>query len=74
MTTATDKLNNIVASLEAGKTVYVCTCTKQVKVTPKTFASWVKDGLKLFKVAGNSLYMARGRSFDCIDFCTIVIQ
>lgn len=74
MITATEKLENIVLALESGKTVYVCTCTKQTKVTPKIFASWVKDGLKLFKVSGNSLYMARGRSFDCIDFCTIVIR
>lgn len=54
-----------------GRTVYVTTALKATKVSPRTVASFKKDGHEVFKLAGGSCYMARGKAWDCIDFCRI---
>jgi hypothetical protein len=74
MNTASEKFEAINKNLLAGKTVFIATYTKATKITPKTFKSWEASGHKLFKLAGNSLYMARGKKFDCIDYCSIVFN
>lgn len=69
--TAAEKLNAITDALHAGKTVYVETMTRSTVITPKTAQRWANNGHTLFKVAGESLYMAVGRRFDCIDYCAL---
>lgn len=66
MVSAQKKLEVIEETLQEGKTVYISTHYKSIEVTPKTFKRW---GNTLFKVSGNSLYIARGKNFDCIDYC-----
>ena len=67
----TDRLNAIKNALESGKTVYIGTCTRVTKITPKTADKWEKSGHQLFKDSGESTYMAVGRGFACIDYCSI---
>ena len=57
------KYNAIVKHLEADGTVYVCTAYKATKFTRKHIA--------MFKATKKSLYMQRGKFWDCIDFCGI---
>ncbi len=69
--TSKDKLSLINEAIKAGRTVYICNHMKQVKVTPKTYKKWADSGYYLFKDDGQSLYMARGKNYDCIDYCAI---
>lgn len=59
------------ARLAEGMTVLITTYTHQTRISPRTAKSWAKDGLDLFKVQGESCFIARGKSWDCIDFCKI---
>ena len=50
-----------------GKTVFVCTAIKAIKITPATFTKWSKSDYKLFKIdASGNLLMARGRNYYVI--------
>lgn len=71
MSTADKKMAWIGNMLAAGRTVYVSTMTRVTKITPATARKWEANGHTLFKVSGNSLYMARGSKFDCIDYCEL---
>lgn len=73
MAGADERLAGILAALDAGRTVYVTTATHAVVVTPKTRATWERYGRPLFKVSGRSLYMGRGKVYDCIDYCLITV-
>lgn len=69
--TAQDKISQIKQWLNTGKTVYISTATRTTKITPKTYANWEKSGHELLKASGDSMYMASGRNFVCIDYCKI---
>lgn len=73
MTNAATRLTAIGSAILTGSTVFVCTATRAWKITPKTAAKWAEAGEPLFRVKGESLYLRRGRSWDCIDFCSIRI-
>lgn len=69
--TATEKLAMIETGLATGKTVDLITATRIVRITPKLAKSWEAAGLPVVKVQGESLYVARGRSYECADYCAI---
>ena len=71
MNTAQAKLDWIHARLAEGRTVYVSTAYVRRRVSRQTLDKWSKSGRPLFKLAGNSLYMARGLAYDCIDYCKL---
>jgi len=71
MNTAQKKLNWIDDMIADGRTVYVSTQTRTTKITPKTAKRWADNGNVLFKVSGESLYMAVGKRFDCADYCKL---
>lgn len=71
---ASEKLEAIERALDSGRTIYVSTYTNHTKITPKSAAKWADAGMDLFKVSGNSLYMAAGKRFDCIDYCKISVK
>ena len=71
MATATDRLNWILGSLAAGKTIYVRTAMRCTKVTPKTAAKFAAIGRDLFKATEKSLYMSSGNRYVCLDFTQI---
>jgi len=72
--TAAEKLSWITESIAAGKTVYVQTVYVTMTATPKTAAKFAKAGCDLFKIKGESLYMSRGKGYDCIDYCGITVH
>jgi hypothetical protein len=48
--------------LAAGRNVYIQTCTRATKLSRKHAEA---------KGAGNSIYLQRGKHWDCIDYCKI---
>jgi hypothetical protein len=71
---ATDKMTKIIETIKSGRTLVFSTHLKHVQVSPKTLAKWEASGHNLFKVSGNSVFMARGKNYDCIDGCKITIH
>jgi hypothetical protein len=72
--TAADRLAEINAALAAGRTVFICTYTRATQITAKTAAKWAAAGTPLFKLIGESLYMASGRKFACIDYTDTIVR
>ena len=66
--TAAEKLTRLVEVLEAGHTVIISTYLRAVKVTKKH----LKTEPPLFKVFENSLFLRRGKSYGCVDYCRFV--
>lgn len=73
MLTAEQKLEKILEHLKLGRTIVISTYSKAGQVDQKSVDRFSKAGLPLFKVEGNSLFMARGKSYDCIDYCQFKI-
>lgn len=71
MSTAQAKLDWINARLDEGRTVYLSTAYVRRQVTKRTREMWAKRGIELLQVAGNSLYIARGSKYDCVDYCKL---
>ena len=58
--------------IRAGGTINIINYAKHIKVTPKVLARFEKHGQKVFKTdSKGSLYIARGKAWDCIDYCRI---
>lgn len=72
--TATDKYVAIMDALMAGRTVYLQTSLKAIKISQRNVDQWANVGRPLLKVVGKSLYVARGKSYDCADYCAITIR
>lgn len=71
---ARKRLRAIEAALASGKTVWVSTVLRQIKVTPKTAAKFSASGAPLFKANRIGLFIASGKRYDCIDFCQITVE
>jgi len=68
-----EKLNKILAHINDGGTVYIGTQIRMSKIDSKVVKSWEKSGYDLFKVGkSGSLYLARGKNYDCVDGCKFV--
>jgi hypothetical protein len=74
MPTATEKLDWMKDRLNEGKTVYISTYTKTIRVTPATYSRSISAEYPLFKIKKQSLYIARGKHYDCIDHTKIEAQ
>ena len=64
----------ILEALQAGKTVYLTTMLKSIKVDQKVMAKWAKAGYELFKATEKNDFIASGKHWVCIDGCNIHIQ
>jgi hypothetical protein len=60
---ARSRYRSIVAHLQAGGSVQLVTYTRATQYGPKH--------LGFFKISGSSIYVQRGKSWDCIDFTPI---
>lgn len=69
--TADTKLLTIIAAITAGRTVFIGTRARLVKITPTTWQAWMDAGRPLVKVAGASLYMIERGQYVCADYCAI---
>lgn len=74
MSNAAKRFEAVTSTLEAGKTVYICTHgARPMSVTPKVYNAW-KDHGGLFKVNDKSLYIRKGKRWDCLDFTLIQVD
>ena len=71
--TAQEKFEKLTAYLNEGKNIYLQTHLKTTKITKKNLDNWAASGRPLLKVNGKSLYVARGKHYDCIDYCQITV-
>ena len=69
-----DTLKRIISHTNNGGTVFICTHLRAVKINKNVVSKWEKSGYDLFKIKNGSLFMARGKNFDCIDFCKIAFN
>ena len=69
--TAQEKLNKVNELIAQGCDVYFCTAYRSIKVNAKSVANFKKAGCDLIRISGNSLFMAAGKRFDCVDYCAI---
>lgn len=72
--TAEEKIAKLLEYIRSGRTVWISTAWKCTEITPKTLAEWDKAGLTLLKAKGNSMYIAAGKRFECIDYCDIRVS
>lgn len=70
---AADKLTKILEAIANGKTVTFSTSMRIVPVNAKAVAKFKKVGHDLFKVKGDSLFIARGKHYDCVDGCKVTV-
>ena len=68
---AQEKMDQIIQHINKGRTVVISTCTRAAKIDTKVINRFKNVGRELFKVDGNSLYMSRGKHYDCIDYAKI---
>lgn len=69
MNDAENKLMAIGGTLLSGRTVIVSTHTHATQITPATAKRWADNGHALFRIRGESLYMASGKRWVCVDWC-----
>ncbi len=69
--TAQDKLNEIHKIIKQGYTVCFTTYLKQIQVNQKSVDSFRESGIELLKVKGESLFIANGKKYECVDGCKI---
>lgn len=65
------KLEWIIEKLNTGFTVYVSTYLKSWEITKKTYDKFESLNFPLFKVNKDSIFMASGKKYVCIDYCKI---
>lgn len=71
---ASTNLDEIMEHIRRGGTVDICTHLKVRRVTGKVLQRWERAGYDLFEVRDGSLYIGRGRHYDCIDHCRIILH
>lgn len=71
---AQQKIDKILTTVKEGKTIYISTALRSYKITQKTVNNWEKSGLQLFKVQGDSMMMASGKKWLCIDYCKFTVE
>jgi hypothetical protein len=68
------KVEKLIEVLNAGKTVYIQSCTRITKIALKDLRKFDAIGRPLFKTDGKSLFMSVGKRYDCIDYCKITME
>jgi predicted secreted protein len=71
---AADKISKILELINAGRTVYVSTMTRCTKLDKRALDRFAKGGHTMLKAVGNSMYMAAGSKFVCIDLCKFTVE
>ncbi len=65
--TGAEKITKIMEIINSGKTVQFRSGLSCINVDSKTVARFQKAGADLFRADGNSLYIASGRRWNCLD-------
>lgn len=64
------KAQEIIEQIKNGKTLYITTCLKSIKVDLKTLKRWEKAGVPLFKDGKEKevgFYIGSGRHYDYVN-------
>ena len=62
----------LVSALDRGYSVQISTALRSILVSPAMYAAWAKKGLTLFREnSAGSVFIARGKRWDCIDYTDI---
>jgi hypothetical protein len=66
----------LLGEIAKGKTLFIRSCTRITRITPKTLATWTKSGHTLLKngAKDGKLLMASGRKFVDISLCALVLE
>lgn len=72
--TVTERLEMMQTAWNAGRTVYIHSQTRIMKITAKNAKKWADAGLVLVKVKGSDLWLASGRKFVCINYNAITTE
>jgi len=70
---ATEKVKKLMDFIRSGKTVYIQTATRCTKIDKKCLTKFEKGGHTLLKAVKDSVYMASGSKFVCINYCKITV-
>ena len=63
-TAGTKALAWIKEMIRSGKTIYICTMTMAIVISPETVHRWNMLGKPLLKLKDGDLYIASGKSFN----------
>jgi hypothetical protein len=69
--TGKEKAKAMLKALENGATIVIATYTKAWQIDKNTADKFARVGRPIFKGDTKSLYMAQGKGYVCIDFCSI---
>lgn len=61
------KIEKIMETINSGKTVQFRSGMSCINVDKKTVNRFKKAGAELFRSEGKSIFIARGRNWDCLD-------
>lgn len=70
---AQEKIEKLISYIKEGRTVRVSTPLRVTDIEAKHLAQWEKAGRPLLRAGKNSMYMASGKKYVCIDFCRIEV-
>ena len=68
---ANTKMEKIMDIIRQGGAITISTHLKHIEVNSKTVAKFAKINAQIFKTVNDSLYIARGKNWDCIDYAKI---
>jgi hypothetical protein len=71
--TAKEKLEKIITLINGGKTIFIHTHTKTIKIDKKISMKFTTDH-PVLRATEKSLYVSSGKKYDCIDFNTITMK
>lgn len=71
---AEQRIQKLLDLINSGKTVLIGTALRVTKINKKTLTKWEKSGHTLLKSEKDSMFMAQGNKFVCIDYCSFQIE
>lgn len=72
--TAAEKIAKMLEVIRSGRSIYIRTYTRAVKITKRDLARFEAGGHTLLKADDKSMYLASGKKFVCIDYCAITVE
>tara|TARA_Y100000815_G_scaffold232876_2_gene223915 strand:+ start:134719 stop:134970 length:252 start_codon:yes stop_codon:yes gene_type:complete len=65
--TGAEKIKKIMEIINSGKTVQFRSGLSCINVDAKAVSRFEKAGAEMFKASGNSIYIASGRNWKCLN-------
>ena len=67
--------SELLAAIQAGKTLYIQTATRTTPITARTVAAFDRAGMPILKTGNDGhLYMAQGRRYVDCHYANIVLR